>query len=261
MTLTVKLGTTINWANPAEIVYGTALSGAQLNATASVPGKLTYTPAANTILYAGAGQTLTVTFTPTDSADYAGDTATVLINVAQATTTVNWTNPGTIVYGTYLSSAQLDATASVPGSFAYIPAAGTVLGVGNGQTLTVVFTPYDATDYSGSYAMTTINIQPAPPPGLSVQTHSFSGRVRHKVGGVIASLHTAYSRLRTSYYSALISWGDGGVQYGQLAKAGNHGFKVNATHKYSVAGFYSASITISDPYGDSVTEVFYMSVH
>jgi hypothetical protein len=261
VTLTVKLGTTINWANPAEIVYGTALSGAQLNATASVPGTLSYNPPANTILSAGNSQTLTVTFTPADYADYAGDTASVLINVAQATTTVNWTSPGTIVYGTPLSGAQLDATASVPGSFAYGPGAGAVLGVGNGKTLTVVFTPYDATDYSGSYATTTINVQPAPPPGLSVQTHSFSGRVRHKVGGVIASLYTAYSRLRTSYYSALINWGDGGVQRGQLAKSGNHGFKVNATHKYSVAGFYSASVTISDPYGDSVTESFTMYVH
>jgi hypothetical protein len=28
---------TITWANPADIVYGTALSGAQLNAAASIP--------------------------------------------------------------------------------------------------------------------------------------------------------------------------------------------------------------------------------
>ena len=35
---------TITWANPASIVYGTALSATQLNATASVPGTLVYTP-------------------------------------------------------------------------------------------------------------------------------------------------------------------------------------------------------------------------
>jgi len=65
----------ITWANPAEIVYGTALSGTQLNATASwlgapVAGNFVYTPPAGTVLSAGSGQTLHVDFTPTDTANY-----------------------------------------------------------------------------------------------------------------------------------------------------------------------------------------------
>ena len=36
----------ITWATPAPITYGTALSATQLNATANVPGKFTYTPGA-----------------------------------------------------------------------------------------------------------------------------------------------------------------------------------------------------------------------
>ena len=47
-----------------------------------------------------------------------------------------------------LSSAQLDATASVAGTFTYTPAAGTVLDAGNGQTLSVTFTPTDTVDYN-----------------------------------------------------------------------------------------------------------------
>ena len=43
----------ITWANPAGIVYGTALGSAQLDATASVPGTFTYSPAAGTVLHAG----------------------------------------------------------------------------------------------------------------------------------------------------------------------------------------------------------------
>jgi hypothetical protein len=35
----------ITWATPASIIYGTALSGTQLNATASVPGVATFTTA------------------------------------------------------------------------------------------------------------------------------------------------------------------------------------------------------------------------
>ena len=108
-----------------------------------------------------------------------------------------------------MSAAQLDATASVPGTFRYIPAAGTVLPTGNGQTLTAIFTPFDATDYTVGYATTIINVQPVPPPGLTVQTHSLSGRVKHKVGGVIATLHTTLSKLKTTYYTALINWDDG----------------------------------------------------
>src|SRR5262245_33181953 len=67
---------TITWSNPASIVYGTALGATQLNATASVPGTFTYTPAAGTILKAGSGQTLSVSFTPTDTTDYTSATAT-----------------------------------------------------------------------------------------------------------------------------------------------------------------------------------------
>ena len=36
---------------------------------------------------------------------------------------------------------------------------------------------------------------------------------------------------------------------GKLAKSGTHGFKLNATHKYSVAGSYDGTVTISDPSG------------
>ena len=261
VTLIVKLGPTIHWANPATIVYGTPLGPTQLNATASVPGTFTYGPVAGTVLNAGFGETLAVTFTPIDSADYAGATARVQINVLQATTVINWTNPATIVHGTPLGYTQLDATASVPGTFAYFPSAGTVLPVGNGQPLAVVFTPFDTTDYTIGYTTASINVQPSPPPGLTVQAHSFSGRARRPVGGVIATLHTSLSKLKTTYYSALINWDDGDVQRGKLAKSGTHGFKLNATHKFRVAGTYHATVTISDPLGDSVTESFVVSVH
>ncbi len=149
---------TITWANPANLVYGTALSGTQLDATASVPGTFTYTPAAGTVLKAGNGQTLSVTFTPFDTIDYTTATATAVIDVLQATPTITWTNPAKIVYGTALNGTQLDAAASVPGTFTYTPAAGTVLKAGNGQTLSVAFTPTDTTDYTSATATAVINV-------------------------------------------------------------------------------------------------------
>ena len=75
---------TITWTNPADITYGTLLSGTQLNATASVPGTFSYTPAAGSLLAAGDNQTLSVLFTPTDTVNYTTATASVLINVLKA---------------------------------------------------------------------------------------------------------------------------------------------------------------------------------
>ncbi len=155
--LTVTKATpTITWATPAAIHYGVALSSTQLNAKASVPGTFVYTPAAGSVLKAGT-QTLSVAFTPTNTTDYAGTTATTTLTVTQVTPTVEWTKPASIAYGTALSAKQLDATASVPGTFAYSPALGTVLTAGT-QTLSATFTPTDATDYATVTVSTTVTV-------------------------------------------------------------------------------------------------------
>jgi hypothetical protein len=67
--------------------------------------------------------------------------------------TVTWPAPANINSGTELSGMQLDATASVPGTFVYTPPAGTVLSAGT-QTLSVTFTPADVK----GYAKTTISV-------------------------------------------------------------------------------------------------------
>ena len=82
-------------------------------------------PAAGTTLDAGP-HTLSVTFTPTDAANYSSATATTTITVLKASTTISWTAPADITYGTALGATQLNATANVPGAFVYSPAAGTV---------------------------------------------------------------------------------------------------------------------------------------
>jgi hypothetical protein len=70
----------INWPAAAPIMAGTALSNSQLNATASVPGTFAYTPALGAVLSPGV-QTLSVTFTPTDTTDYADAMQTVSLAV------------------------------------------------------------------------------------------------------------------------------------------------------------------------------------
>lgn len=84
----------ITWNNPADIVYGTALSGTQLNATADVAGSFTYTPPAGTVLNAGDGQTLAVSFAPTDATNYNPASKAVAISVARASVTATLSAAG-----------------------------------------------------------------------------------------------------------------------------------------------------------------------
>ncbi len=153
----------ITWTDPADITFGTPLGRAQLDASASVPGSFTYSPPAGTLLGAGPDQTLEVTFTPTDTTDYTTATKTAMINVLRAEPMVTWASPAAITYGTPLGPAQLDATSPVDGTFAYTPEAGTILGAGQGQTLSVTFTPTDTTDYTDTPLTTTIDVLRAMP--------------------------------------------------------------------------------------------------
>jgi FG-GAP-like repeat len=160
-TITVtQAASTLTWAAPAAIQYGTALSATQLNATASVQGSFTYSPAAGTVLRAGK-TTVTAVFTPTDSVDYSGATATQTITITQAVPTITWATPPSMQSGTALSATQLDATASVPGTFTYSPAVGTVLPMGQ-TTVTAVFAPTDSVDYSNATATQTITVIASP---------------------------------------------------------------------------------------------------
>ena len=162
-TVIVKATPVITWSNPADITYGTALSNTQLDATASNPasgasvdGSFVYSPVSGTVLSAGS-HTLSVTFTPTDTTYYNTATDSVTIDVLKATPVITWSNPADITYGTALSGTQLNASANVAGSFAYTPAAGTVLSAGS-YTLSVTFTPTDTTDYTTATKSVTINV-------------------------------------------------------------------------------------------------------
>src|SRR5439155_1322542 len=103
----LKATPVITWANPAAITYGTPLGAAQLNATADVLGTFSYSPAAGTVLNSGTNQTLSAIFTPTDTANYATNTAAASLNVLKATPAIAWANPPDITYGTALGAAQL----------------------------------------------------------------------------------------------------------------------------------------------------------
>jgi hypothetical protein len=151
----------VNWPTPSAISCGAAISDRQLNASASVPGTFAYSPAVGEVLAAGK-HTLSVTFTPTDSANYASTEANVSVTIAKASPAVSWPAPASISCGTPLSDKQLNATSSIPGSFVYASGIGDLLSVGK-HTLSVTFTPTDSTGYTTAQATVQLTVTRATP--------------------------------------------------------------------------------------------------
>ncbi len=92
--------------------------------------------------------------------------------MAKSTPTITWDNPAPITYGTPLGATQLNAVAPLTpvglrfrqgGTFTYSPPAGTVLNVGNNQTLSVTFTPTEIEYYGPATAKVSIDVQQLTP--------------------------------------------------------------------------------------------------
>jgi probable HAF family extracellular repeat protein len=149
---------------PADVVLD-ALGAERIAYTLPLPdafdvaGPVTVTSDAPSFFPIG---TTTVTFTATDVHSRQSTATTKVTVKGRLKPTLNWGNPTDIVYGTALSGVQLNATASVPGTFTYNPPAGTVLSGGDGQLLQVVFTPTDGALYESASASATINVKKGP---------------------------------------------------------------------------------------------------
>ena len=254
--LTVQISPGITWTNPADIMYGTPLGTNQLNATANVPDSFAYNPPAGTILNAGPGQVLTVTFTPADRTNYTSATATVVLNVGRASPHLVWANPADIVYGTPLGTNQLNATANVPGSFTYNPPAGTILNAGPSQVLTATFSPDDRTNYTGAAATVLLNVgQPLAPiqVRLTRPTNgaSFLSGTKLVLLAEVSSSNGTVSRVEFFL--------DGSFKLGQASSppfsiiwsnvpAGNYALSAMATDSVGVTGVSAiVSITVTNP--------------
>jgi hypothetical protein len=148
----------ISWRQPDPISCGSAIGAAQLNARATVPGSFAYAPAAGEVMEPGAHE-LTAVFTPIDTLNYTTSHAAVPLTVTEKSPTIiTWATPAAISYGTALSDAQLNATASVAGTFIYTPSAGHVLAPGS-YTLTASFTPADAEQFAAAQATVVLEVE------------------------------------------------------------------------------------------------------
>jgi hypothetical protein len=158
VTLKDSGGNVVTSASGSVTLTTTGTFGGSSTNTATVSnGVATFS---NVVLSAvGTGITITASF---GSVNVTSNT----FNVVRAVPTVTWPTPADMIFGGALGSAQLDASASVPGTFAYTPTAGTVLPVGTSQTLSVLFTPTDSVGYSPVTKTVAINVvMPASPAG------------------------------------------------------------------------------------------------
>jgi hypothetical protein len=252
VSVTVTTGApTITWATPAAIAYGTALSATQLNASSSVAGTFSYSPAVGTVLAAGS-HTITATFTPTDTTDYATATGTVSITVTTGAPTITWATPAAIAYGTALSATQLDASSSVAGSFTYSPAVGTVLAAGS-HTITATFTPTNTTNYTTATATVSVTVTT----GTPVITWATPAAIAYGTALSATQLNASSSVAGTFSYSPAV---------GTVLAAGSHTitatFTPTNTADYSTAT-QTVTLTVSQgtsTLGISATSLAFGSV-
>ncbi len=154
-----KAAPTISWATPAAITYGTPLSSAQLNATASVPGTFVYNPAAGTVPASGS-DTLSASFTPTDATDYTTATASVTLAVTNLVPVIGSLSPALASAGGSAFTLTVTGSGFVPGSTVYWGTAALATTYGSATQLTAAVTSADI----ASAGITPITVQ-TPTPG------------------------------------------------------------------------------------------------
>lgn len=234
----------IAWATPASIIYGTALSAVQLNASATIAGTFRYEPAIGAILPAGQNQ-LSVTFTPADTTNYQSETTTVFLTVEKAPLTIS-ANDASRVFG-------------VPD-----PAfSGTVNGATNGDSFNESFsTSAMISSSAGSYAITpsidgtnlsnysvtakngTLVISLAP----TTTTFAFSNQ-NQTLSATVASMSSGFPTGSVTFYSGLTQLGVGTVSAGaaSIALPTSLSGEASLSAHYSGDANFAASDSTSTP--------------
>ena len=164
-------GAVTNWSNLTWIAIGDAISlQVRGGNTPTVDGSWTafQSPNLNAITLKSRYVQYVATFASSDASQ------TPVLHDVQISGTVApasvqppplaW-NPTALTYGTPLGAAQLNATSSLAGSYAYTPAAGAILNAGS-QTLSVTFTPSDPS-YSTLTQTAQLTVNKAPLTGLT----------------------------------------------------------------------------------------------
>jgi sugar lactone lactonase YvrE len=238
----------ITWPTPAAISYGTALGATQLDASSTVAGTFAYSPAAGAVLTAGS-QTLSVTFTPTNTTNYATATAKVTLAVNKASLLVTANSP-VIAYGAAVPAYTAaitgfqgadTAASSVTGSASLttVPSAPSAVG---GYTITAAQGTLAATNYTFSFANGTLTIAKATSsltgPALSAQPVQV---VFNQAGSIPVTVAGQYSGTGIATPTGTISYtiGTGNAQLAAIS-SGTATVSIPSTQ---ASGLYTVAVT------------------
>jgi sugar lactone lactonase YvrE len=233
-------------ATPAFSLPAGTYAGTQtLTITDTTPAAVIYyttdgsTPSTSSTVYSGpitvsASQTVKAVATATGYTLSGVASAAYVINRPVAVT-ITWATPAPIPYGTALSSAQLNATTTVAGSFAYSPAAGTVLSAGQ-HTLQATFTPTDTAHYAAATASVTLTVNAATPTMSAVASSLNPSLVSNSVAFTVSVTSSSGSPTGT------ITFFDGTTQLGaSTLSAGTAAYTTSAlaVGSHSITAVYS----------------------
>jgi sugar lactone lactonase YvrE len=260
-TVTVDKATpVITWDNAADIPYGTPLGPTQLDATADVPGTFTYTPAAGTVLHAGANQVLSVLFTPTDPSAFSAPSfskqVTITVDPAPLTVSADATrwygrpDSTTTVIGHYSGLVNGDTEATIGGPPGFTDSA--TLGSPPG-TYSLTPAGLTTTDYTITYVDGTLTIIPAlMSTHITPEVHAVTGK---PVTAVITSIDNVDPFGTADSYTATIDWGDGQTTAGKVVNEGTlqppnyYDILDGGGHTYAAAGSYTVTVTVNHKLG------------
>ncbi len=246
---------------PSQIAYGyggpytlTATGGGSTNpVTFSVTGPATLN--GSTLTITGVG-TVVVTAKQLGTTNYApaAPVSQTISVVNQLTPVVAWATPAPITYGTALSGVQLNATANVPGTFSYLPCAGTVLSTGP-QVDIATFTP--ANNLLGQYAIVTVQVTIQVNPAGSTPIVPYMQDLQSD-GGAWQNVFSL-----TANYNDTVNLGPQPASGGKWEWAGPNGFTsktraINAVALNSPSNVYTATYT--NPSGVKSVQPFTITV-
>jgi outer membrane protein OmpA-like peptidoglycan-associated protein len=241
-----KCQTAITWATPSPIVYGTALSSAQVNAVAKcgttvIPGTMTYSdadgePVAVGAIHKAGNNVFQAVFVPTDTANYLGSSATVTLVVTK--------KPIVVV----LQDAQKRKGAADP---VFVWDSNGVVYAGDVGALPISVTRSDLSEEIGSYVLT------GSAGADDNYTITFDSTPKHLTitnnQPVVTSSHNATITAPTQ--TAITLTADVSVVWSIVGGADQNLFSINASTGVlsftapSVAGTYVVVIRATDNFG------------
>ena len=259
------------WPTASGIAYGQTLASSTLSGGAATPtGSFAFTTPTTTPNAGTAVQN--VTFTPTDSANYATAVGHLSVTVAKADPgAISWPTAGSVTYGRTLASSTLSGGSSTPvGSFAWTTP-GTTPGYGTAP-YGVTFTPIDTINYLSKVSTVSLTVAKGNPTvtvwptasgvtyGQTLVSSALSGGSSTPGGSFAWTASGTMPTIGTAPYAVTFTPTDG-TKYSTVA--GTTGVTVSKAGQAVSFGALSAKSLSDDPFGvtadASVTPVSFSS--